>query len=89
MIHKGSVTNARSSARAGNAENPISKTHRRPHRFAARPAYGASKATSNCGSRMQAAMIRLAFWSERLVISTAANGNIAALARWNSSVQAT
>jgi hypothetical protein len=44
-------------------------------------------ATTNCGTMMQAAMIRLAFDPARIVTAEAASGSIPAFARWNNVTQ--
>ncbi len=80
----GSPTRASSTARAGTAMKHRISTGRRPIRSAQLPTAGAKRATINCGSTMQAAMIRLAMRPERAVTSPATSGSWAALARWNS-----
>ncbi len=54
---------------------------------ACRPTQGENNATINCGTTMHAPMRMVACSLERIVIRLASVGIIAALARWNSTMQ--
>ena len=78
---------ANSRPRIGSAAKPSSSSGRRPQSCARRPTHGESTATTSCGTTMQAAIRTVAHWLDRMVRTLPISGSIAALARWNSSMQ--
>src|ERR1700692_5765 len=83
----GSVVEAKTSARIGNAANPTSRSGRRPHVFARRPAHGAIIATMTWGTMINAETISEERASLLYANASPASGSIDALAIWNKNTQ--
>jgi len=79
----GSVVQANTSARIGKAANPTSRSGRRPHVFARRPAHGAISATITWGTMINAETMSEENASLLYASVSPASGSIDALANWN------
>src|ERR1700723_3759003 len=83
----GLVVQANTSARTGNAANPISSSGRRPHMFARRPVHGAIIATTTWGTMISAETMSEENASLLYANASPASGSIDALAIWNKNTQ--
>src|SRR5271163_1981147 len=79
----GLVVQAKMSARIGNAQNPASKSGRRPQVLARRPAHGAISATIPWGTMINAETISEERGTFLYTNDSPASGSIDALASWN------
>src|ERR1700722_15303560 len=83
----GSVVQANTSARIGNAANPTSSSGRRPQIFAWRPVHGAMIATMTWGTMISAETMSEENASLLYANASPASGSIDALAIWNKNTQ--
>src|ERR1700739_4914345 len=83
----GLVVQANTSARIGNAANPISSSGRRPRIFAWRPVHGATIATMTWGTIMSADKMSEERASLLYANASPASGSNDALAIWNKNTQ--